>query len=110
MRFDEFRNCKRVLSSKVLRVALGVALPLLRKVIEGEDRRNRAHGDAGAAINAFDGIVVEHLSALELCTTLFRMDAIDRAGVHAGVVLGADARFCNYIGHEYVSPEILLDC
>jgi hypothetical protein len=26
------------------------------------------------------------------------------------VVFGADARFCNYIGHEYVSPEILLGC
>jgi hypothetical protein len=32
------------------------------------------------------------------------MNAIHRAGVHAGGVLGVDARFCNHISHESLSP------
>ena len=93
---------KLTLSSEILCVALGVALPLLRKIIKGKNRRHRAHRNAGAAINAFDGINIEHLFRGEFLTIFLGMNAIDRAGVHAGVVFGADARFCYDISHEYV--------
>src|SRR5437762_14193503 len=44
-----FINLPR-LPSVILRVALGEGLPLLRQVIEGEDRRDGADWDARAAI------------------------------------------------------------
>src|SRR5581483_6333790 len=39
-------------------VLLGVVSPLLRQIVQSEDRRNRAHRHAGAAIDAFHRIDV----------------------------------------------------
>src|SRR5438128_4531114 len=88
------------LPSKILRIALGVALPLFRKIVERENRRYRAYGDACAAVNTLDRVNVEHFFASMLRIFLLRMYAIDGAGVHACAVFGADARLCDYIGHE----------
>ena len=44
----------------VLRVDFCKALPLFRQVIQGEDGGNGADRDARAAVNALDGIDVEH--------------------------------------------------
>src|ERR1035438_7586646 len=49
------------LAAEILGVALGVLFPLLGQIVERENRRNRTHGHAGAAINALDRIDVKHL-------------------------------------------------
>jgi hypothetical protein len=97
----------RELSAKVLGVALGVTFPLFRQIVERENRRHWAHGNAGAAVDALYGIDVEHFFGGELGVVLFGVDTVNRARIHASVVFGADARLCYDIGHDYVSPELL---
>src|SRR5690242_13555495 len=97
----------RQLPPVVLRVALGEALPLLRQIIEGEDGRHRTHRDASTAVDTFDRINVEHLFFRVRWLILLWMNAVHRARVHAGGVLGPDARFCDHISHRFrVSPEV----
>src|ERR1019366_1275089 len=63
--------------------------------------RNRADGNAGAAVDAFHRIDVKHLFAGELVVLLFGMDAVNGASVHASCVLGADAGFRNHVCHKF---------
>src|SRR5690242_17143464 len=92
-------------AAKVLRVALGVFLPLLRQIIEGENRGDRADRHAGAAINALDRIDVKHLLRGVLIVVLLGMDAVDRAGINASRVLRANAGFCYDVSHKLLAPE-----
>ena len=95
----DFMNLPR-LPSVILRVALGEGLPLLRQVIEGEDRRDGADWDARAAINALNRIDIEHLFRGVSFLILLRMNAIDRTSIYAGGVLSPDAGFCNHVCHK----------
>jgi hypothetical protein len=70
-------------------------LPLLRNVRIGEDRFDRAGGNACAAIDANLGINVE------LRIAFVSVDTVDRANVDARFVFGSDARFGNDIRHGY---------
>src|SRR5579884_161517 len=88
------------LPSEIFGVALGVALPFLRQVVQRKDGGNRTHGNAGAAIDALDGIDVEHFFVGEGRLVFLGMNAVNRAGVHACGVLRTDARLRNDIGHE----------
>src|SRR5664279_4414045 len=94
----------RWLTAEILGVALGVLFPLLGQIVERENRRNRAHRHAGAAINALDRIDVQHLFGRELIAVLLGVDAVHRTGIDAGCVFGVDARFRDHISHETVSP------
>src|SRR5919198_1823799 len=58
--------------------------PLRRHGARRIDRADRAGVDAGAAVDAGVGIDVAHLGVL------VRVDAVHRADLHAGLVLGAD--------------------
>ena len=53
--------------------------------------RYGARGHAGAAVDALFGVDEEHRRLLELGFVLAWVDAVDRADVDAGGVLGADA-------------------
>src|ERR1035441_1154570 len=75
------------------------ALPLLRQIVERKDRRNRANRNARAAIDAFHRVDVKQLRFRVVGLILLGMNAIDRAGVDAGGILGADAGFCYYVCH-----------
>jgi hypothetical protein len=88
------------LPSEVLRVPLGVLFPLLRQVVEGEDGRDGANGHASATVDAFYGIDIQHLLGRVLVRVLLGVNAIHRAGVHAGGVFGSDAGFGNDVGHK----------
>src|SRR5579863_4920271 len=77
----------------------GEALPLLRQIIGRVDGRHRAHGHAGSAVNAFNWVDEQLIGLGVLRFILFWMDAVDRAGIDAGCVLGADAGFRNHISH-----------
>ena len=74
-------------------------LPLFGKIFEGKDSSHGTNRDASAAIDAFDGIDVQHRFALEFLSVLFRVDTVHRAGVHTRSVLGANAWFRNYVSH-----------
>ena len=95
------------LPSEVIRVHLREVRPLVRKIVEGEDRRDGADRHASAAIDAFHWIDVQHRFRLEFGIVLLGMNAIDRAGVHARRVFHADTGFRNHIGHRLISlrPE-----
>src|SRR5690242_17809120 len=66
------------LTSEVRRVLGSEARPLLRQIVEGEDRRYRANRHAGAAVDAFYGIDVEHLRVRVGRFILLGVNAIDR--------------------------------
>ena len=95
------------LSPEILCVQLGKRVPLLREIIEREDRRYGTDWHAGAAVNALYRIDVEQLLRGVLGIIFLRMNAIHWTRVHARCVFGVDARFSNYIGHNGLeSPEL----
>src|SRR5918998_1467860 len=83
----------------VRRVLLGVARPLLGQLVLGEARVHGAGLDAGIAVDALLGIDEEHLDLVVVGLVGRRMDAVDRADLDAGVVLGSDAGLGDDIGH-----------
>ena len=84
----------------MIRVHRDEVLPLLGRFVEREDRLDRARRHAGAAVDALVRMNVEHLGRREVRLVLARMDAVDRADVHARRVLRADARFADDVGHR----------
>ena len=99
-----------ILPAKIFGVSLSESFPLFRQVIQRENRRYWADGNTGSAINALDGVDVQHFLFGVSRRILLRMDAIYRAGVHTSSVLGTDARFCNYVSHRIcVSPEMFAE-
>jgi 6-pyruvoyl-tetrahydropterin synthase len=99
------RHRQRGLFSVVGGVLGGELRPLLRQVVERENRRHGAHRDAGAAVDALHRVDVEHLGLGEVGLVLLRMDAIDRAGVDAGGIFGSNARFSDYVCHWRCFPR-----
>src|SRR5215216_2699934 len=79
----------------VLRVGLDEVLPFVGRFVERENRLDRAGRYAGAAIDALVRMDIEHLSRCELWLVLPRVDAVDRADVHASRILRANAGFRN---------------
>src|SRR5664280_2024633 len=104
LRGTPFCDIARWLTAEILGVALGVLFPLLRQIVERENRRHRADRHAGTAINALDRIDVQHLFSRELVAVLLGVNAVHRTGIDAGRVLGADTRFRDHISHKTVSP------
>ena len=78
-----------------LGVDLGELLPVRGEIVLGEDRGHGAHGDACVAVHALVGLDVEHPPLV---------DAVDRALVHAGLVLDVDARFGDHVCHQVSFP------
>ena len=90
---------ERRLAAEVRGVLLREVGPFLGQVVGGKDGRNRAGRNAGAAVDALDRIDEELLGVTVVGFVLLGVDAIDRTGVYASGVLGADTRFCNDISH-----------
>src|SRR5579863_4946153 len=84
----------------VLRVNLGEILPLFRQVIQGEDSGDGADRHARATVNALHRIDIELFQFREFLFVLARVDAVNRANVHAGSVFGIDTRLSDDIRHE----------
>src|SRR5438876_16052 len=72
-------------------VDLVVVLPLVRDVVLIEDRLDRAHRLARAAVDAFIRMDVEHPVAL--------VDAVDRALLDTSLVEDVDARLGDHVSH-----------
>src|SRR3954465_13356990 len=84
---------------EVLRVDLGEPLPLVGQLVLGEARVDRARLDAGVAVDALLRVDVELLHLVVVRVLRRRMDAVDRAHLDARVVLRADARLGDDVGH-----------
>ena len=84
----------------MLRIDFGVLFPFLRQIIEGEDCGNRTNRHASAAVDALDRIDVQLSFRGKIIFVLPRMNAVDRACIHAGRVFRSDTRFSNHLSHE----------
>jgi hypothetical protein len=85
---------------EVVGVDLRVLLPLLGQLILREAGIDRAGLNAGVAVDALLGVDVEHLGRLVSGLIGRRVDAIHGANLDAGVVLRANARLGDYVGHS----------
>src|SRR5207249_8859704 len=81
-----------------LRVDRGELLPLAGDVVLVEDRGDRTHRLARAAVDALVRLDVEHPAAL--------VDAVHGALVDAGAVLHVDAGLADRVGHGGFLPPI----
>src|SRR5437667_12467311 len=71
------------------------AVPLFRKIFERKDGGHRAHGNAGATVDAFSRVDVELSFSFESRFIFAGMDAVHRADIHARGVFCADAGLGN---------------
>src|SRR5262249_49345637 len=84
-------------------------LPLVGELVLGEDRIHRTGLDASIAVDALFGIDKELLHIGEAGLVFSRVNAIDRADLHAREVLQIDAWFGDHIGHvALIVPGIQL--
>src|SRR6478672_10609363 len=100
----------QLLATEILRVLLRVFFPFFRQIIQRENGRHRTHRHARATIDALDRVNEQHLGTFKLRFVLLGMDAIHRACIHAGRVLGPDARLCNHICHKSKGLRISISC
>ena len=77
---------------EVVYVLGDVAFHLLGNLVLGVDGLHRTLGLAGPAIDTLFGVDNELVPAV--------IDAVDRADLYAGLVLRADARLGDYVGHN----------
>jgi hypothetical protein len=88
------------LSAEVSGVLFGEVSPFLREIVLGEDCRDGACWDTCAAVDALDGVDEELIGGVVFAFVLLGVNAIDRTGVYAGAIFGADTGFCNDISHK----------
>src|SRR3990170_8549551 len=92
-------GASRLVGFEPLAVLGDEALPLLRDVLLEEDGAYRTDGLAGGAVDAGLGVDVV------LLVLRGAVDTVDGADVNAALVLGADARFGDYVRHECIPPR-----
>jgi len=80
-------------------VRLNERIPFLGNFVFRENRIDGAFWLAGAAVNAL--VWVDEHGQLEGARLGLRfVDALNRADVHASLILGVDAGFGNDVGHD----------
>src|SRR5579875_3890074 len=87
------RSTSKHLPSEVCRVLVAELHPLVRQIVTRVDRRHRANRYARAAINALYRVNKQLVHVRMTCLVLLRVDAVHRASIDAGRVLGANAGF-----------------
>src|SRR5215831_1752829 len=90
----------RLLLGVPIGVRGGKRLPFFRQIFHRENCGDRANRHACTAINAFRWIDVKLSHAFVFWLVFAGVDAVHRAHVHTGGVLGADARFGDYVSHS----------
>src|SRR5690349_8109556 len=88
------------LAAVVLGVDLRVLRPLGRKLVLGKAGVDRAGLDAGVAVDALVRIDVEHLNRVVVGLVRRWVDAVDGTYLDTRVVLLADARLGDDVGHS----------
>ena len=90
----------------VILVGLDIRVPFLRQIIQRENCRHRTDRNTGAAVNALSGIdvqlrhFIERWAAIVIGAAFRRMDAIHRAHIYTGGILGSDAGFGDDVGNR----------
>jgi hypothetical protein len=88
-------------------------MPLLGKVVQSKNRRNRADWYARAAVDALDGINKELVdlfkarAAVGVLRVLLGMDAVNWAGIHTSRIFGPYTGFSNYVRHDVDAPSVV---
>src|SRR3954453_12139631 len=98
-------SLRGLLALEVLGVDVDVLLPLVRHLVLREAGVDRARLDAGVTVDALLGVDVELLDVVVVRLVRRRVDAVDRAHLDARVVLGADARLGDDVGHWGLFPR-----
>src|SRR5579872_1590615 len=88
------------LPPKILSVPFSKAFPFLRQVVQRKNCRHRADRHTGSAVDTFNRVDVQHFLFRVRRIIFLWMDTIHRASVDTRGVFGADARFCDYVGHK----------
>src|SRR5271156_5922066 len=89
----------RLFFGVIVCVDWSIGRPLFREIFEGEDGGYGADGDAGAAVDAFDGIDVQPRFGVVAGFVFAGVDAVYGAHVHAGGIFCADAGLGDYVSH-----------
>src|SRR4029434_2062082 len=100
------RPLLEVLAAKVFGVTLGEGTPLLWKIVQRKNRRDRANWDTSSAIDTFNRVDVEHFFSSMLRIVLFGVDAIHGTSIDTGSVFSSDAWCSNHVGHCLSLPEL----
>jgi hypothetical protein len=74
--------------------------PLLRQIFQSENGSHRANRNARAAIDAFHWANVKLRLGFKFGFILARVNAVNRANVHASGVLGSYTGLSNYVRHR----------
>lgn len=88
------------LASEVFGILLREWSPFLWQIVEREDRRYRADGHTGTAIDALDRVDVQHLGIGKSAIIFLGVDAVYGASVNASRVFRSNAGFRNYVRHR----------
>ena len=83
--------------------------PLFRQILKRENRRHRTDRNTGTAIDAFHRTNIKLRLFFEIRLIFPWVDAVHRANVYSGGVLGSDTRLSNYVRHRY-SPSTNIEC
>src|SRR5262245_38918239 len=95
-RYDKTSGSSSVV---VLAVPGDIGRPLPRCLVEGEDRLNRTGRHTRPTVDALVGMNIKHFGRGKARFVLARMNAVDRADVDAGRILGAYARLADDVCH-----------
>src|SRR5262245_48284835 len=87
------------MSPIVVRVLPDETGPLLRRLVEREDRLDGTGRHARAAVDALVGVDVQHLRRVERRLVLPRVDTVHGTDVHARGILRSDAGLADDIRH-----------
>jgi hypothetical protein len=103
---------KRLPRSELFMIVVGTIhllkfQPSIGQIRIGENCRYRTHRNAGAAMDAFQRVDVQHPLLLERRFLAARMNAVDWTGVNTRGVLHAYAGSSNYVSHRQVSSSTM---
>ena len=97
----------QTLVAEIVTILRDIRRPLVRRLVQREDRLDRAGRHAGAAVDALVGMNIKHLGRFKRRFVLPRMNAVHRTDVHARGILGPDAWLANDIRHWTNSTSVL---
>ena len=82
----------------------------MRRLVQRKDRIDRTRRHAGATVDAFIGMNIEHFGHGKRLFVFPGMNTVDGTDIHAGRVFRTDARFTDYIGHRGGTLMIHMTC
>src|SRR3954454_11464964 len=86
-------------SPEKLRIQRDIALPLFRNVYICKHCTDRARRFTKATVDAGFGVDEHHVKDATIFLQAAFLDTVARADGHAFLILNADARFRNHVGH-----------